>query len=1838
MTGLSHQWVVALGVCAWLTASVAVESAAQQQRLQIALPEEQLRYNVIDRGTAGPLLVEVRDENDLPVSEALVLFFLRDTETATLNAGLQQVAVTTDAAGRASVSVNPIASGRVELQVTARFGGAVATRTIVQNNYQTIADAAAAGETVSAPTTTTTTAGGGGGLGTGAIVGLAAAGAAVGVGVAVAGGGSAPADSGPPVLPEPRASVPSAPSRPTVAAGDRQLVVSWTAPSNNGAAIVDYDVRYTSGSNWFWFEHPDSGSYTNTRVTIPDLTNGTTYEVQVRAANSEGESAWSPSGEGTPVSSASAPDAPTAPSVTSGDGQLTVSWTAPSDNGARIVDYDVRSRQAGSGDPWDEHLGTANSTATTYVIDDLQNGKTYEVQVRAANSEGESGWSPSGRGTPRATATAPDAPSAPSVEAGDGLLLVSWSAPADNGAAIVDYDVQYRAAGGSWQEHPDDGSYTDTLMTIPGLTNGTTYEVQVRAANSEGESGWSPSGRGTPRASATAPDAPSAPSVEAGDGLVLVSWSAPADNGAAIVDYDVQYRAAGGSWQEHPDDGSYTDTLMTIPGLTNGTAYEVQVRAANSEGESGWSPSGRGTPRASATAPDAPSAPSVEAGDGLLLVSWSAPADNGAAIVDYDVQYRAAGGSWQEHPDDGSYTDTLMTIPGLTNGTTYEVQVRAANSEGESGWSPSGRGTPRASATAPDAPSAPSVEAGDGLLLVSWSAPADNGAAIVDYDVQYRAAGGSWQEHPDDGSYTDTLMTIPGLTNGTAYEVQVRAANSEGESGWSPSGRGTPRASATAPDAPSAPSVEAGDGLLLVSWSAPADNGAAIVDYDVQYRAAGGSWQEHPDDGSYTDTLMTIPGLTNGTAYEVQVRAANSEGESGWSPSGRGTPRASATAPDAPSAPSVEAGDGLLLVSWSAPADNGAAIVDYDVQYRAAGGSWQEHPDDGSYTDTLMTIPGLTNGTAYEVQVRAANSEGESGWSPSGRGTPEAPASPDRAVLVELYTATGGGTWSAQCIEGWNSDMPIGSWYGVETDETARVVALNLWECRLTGSIPPSLGSLANLRDLTLGANPLLSGSIPSSLGSLAKLEILNLESTALNGSIPPSLGNLTNLTYLSLGNELTGSIPPSLGNFTELRYLSLRSNHLSGPIPPSFGNLAKLETLDLAYNDLSGAIPSSLGNLANLDHLRLFENQLTGSIPSGLCEFDINPQQGGVILPGCDGLTANFTGLAHLSVADADAEENVDDTIDFIVTLDRVAGTPVRVDYATIDASAQAGADYIATSGTLTFSLGERSKTVQVAILDDAYDEGEETFTFALSNAFGAVVVDGQATGRIENHDPLPRALLARFGRTAAVHVVEQVEERLQAPRVPGVEGRFAGGELRSGMKLDSAVNVLSRTVGQVGPGSNGPMGGGGLLDTGRIGGQPVSGVGLMGGGGLGSAPLGGLLDMGGGDWLNGSAFALNRETRQGGVLSFWSRGAQSSFMGREGALALNGDVRTTMFGADYAKGPVVVGLSLANSRGLGSYAGVDAGRVATSVTGLYPWLGYQVTDRVTVWGVTGYGAGGMMLTPGVGPALESGLSMAMAAGGTRGELIGGGPGGFGLAFKADALWVGTSVDGVDGPSGRLVATETAVTRFRTGLEGSREFLLAGRISLRPSAEVGLRHDGGDAETGAGVDVGGGLVVADSSTGLALDLRMRMLVLHQADGFRERGMALSLSYDPTPSTPLGFMARVAPSWGGEATGGAEALWGRETMAGLADGGFTSGNRLDTEIGYGLPVGSRFVGTPRVGVAATAYGRDYRMGYGLTLLERQTLNLELGVDARRRESPMQDGADHGVLGRVALGW
>ena len=702
-----------------------------------------------------------------------------------------------------------------------------------------------------------------------------------------------------------------------------------------------------------------------------------------------------------------------------------------------------------------------------------------------------------------------------------------------------------------------------------------------------------------------------------------------------------------------------------------------------------------------------------------------------------------------------------------------------------------------------------------------------------------------------------------------------------------------------------------------------------------------------------------------------------------------------------------------------------------------------------------------------------------------------------------------------------------------------------------------------------------------------------------------------------------------------------------------------------------------------------------------------------------------SHTGLAHdakhkvswlpgLSVADSKVKESAGAAVAFAVSLSRAftgAEHSVTVNYATADGSATAGQDYTATSGTITFAAGETSKTVSVAVLDDAHDEGEETFTLRLSNASGALLDDAEATGTIENADLMPAALLARFSRATAEQVVTTIEERMAAPRERGFRARLAGRELRSGSERDFAAGFLSQALGSLsqyaqpmGPGTAAaaPMGGaamGGMAPMGlgaHGAGAGMPGMGMPGRGGLmnmagsmnnmvgspglggsmgmtglggaaGStmsmtgqhAPMGGGAAMGGygsagggygggflgsmgmgGDLMGSSEFELNRESR-GGMLSLWSRSSRSHFTGMEDALSLNGDVRTTMFGTDWARGPLTLGLSVGRTFGMGGYSGPSGGQMTTSMTGFYPWVGYQLNDRISVWGTTGYGTGSLSLTPDGLSALETGVSMLMSAVGTRGELIGSrATGGFALAFKADAMWVGASSDLLEGPTGRLNASEAGVTRVRTALEGSRGFTLGGRLSLRPSVEVGLRRDGGDAETGAGMDVGGGLAFSDTVTGLSLDVRVRTLVVHQAEGFRERGMSLSFGWDATPSSPLGLTARVAPSWGGQAQSGAEALWSGQMGYGVGSHHqmYGTGGQVNAEVGYGLPVGARLVGTPRVGLSNSQYGRDYQFGYGLGVLEQGRVHFEVGAEAQRRESAMEGGTSNGFLGRATVGW
>ena len=121
----------------------------------------------------------------------------------------------------------------------------------------------------------------------------------------------------------------------------------------------------------------------------------------------------------------------------------------------------------------------------------------------------------------------------------------------------------------------------------------------------------------------------------------------------------------------------------------------------------------------------------------------------------------------------------------------------------------------------------------------------------------------------------------------------------------------------------------------------------------------------------------------------------------------------------------------------------------------------------------------------------------------------------ERAALEALYDATGGDDWTNGTH--WKTDAPLSEWYGVRTDAAGRVTRLDLGNNGLTGSVPPVLGSLANLEWLDLGFND-LTGPVPAELGNLGNLWSLSLFQNGLTGPIPGALGNLVNLRVLALG------------------------------------------------------------------------------------------------------------------------------------------------------------------------------------------------------------------------------------------------------------------------------------------------------------------------------------------------------------------------------------------------------------------------------------------------------------------------------------------------------------------------------------------------------------------------------------------------------------------------------------------------------------------------------------------------------------------------------------------------
>ena len=662
---------------------------------------------------------------------------------------------------------------------------------------------------------------------------------------------------------------------------------------------------------------------------------------------------------------------------------------------------------------------------------------------------------------------------------------------------------------------------------------------------------------------------------------------------------------------------------------------------------------------------------------------------------------------------------------------------------------------------------------------------------------------------------------------------------------------------------------------------------------------------------------------------------------------------------------------------------------------------------------------------------------------------------------------------------------------------------------------------------------------------------------------------------------------------------------------------------------------------------------------------------------PASASVTVRDGGAAPaLSVADMtvpEASEFAGETVSLRYLPVRLSGpsgreVTVRVDTRpTTPVSARAREDYWPVRGrTVTFRAGQTQAQVPFLIYDDSHDEGAETFEFVLSGAVGATIGAGVAVVTITNDDPMPAAWLSRFGRTVAEQALDGIAGRMAAPRTPGMQGALAG----------QAVGFGPTESPGSGSGAGGTPAAGATLGTApangeatpamaeiaRSFGNDAGGPGSGSGAGFGETPPQSRT-VTARDALLGSSFSLTGEKDgSGGSMAFWGRAAQARFDGREGTFSLDGTATTAMLGADYARGRWLIGLALAQSEGEGDYRDTKAtprppsqfcdevagetpalcdgavrtgdGKVEASLTAAVPYAGLQVSERLKLWGAAGYGSGRVTLKTALGGNYSADTDWSMAAAGMRGDLLeapaeGSGPA---LAATSDALWTRTSSE----KTRDLAASDSDVTRLRLGLEGSYRVAMENGGSLVPKLEVGARHDGGDAETGFGIELGGGVKWTDPRLGLMLDLSGRTLIAHGDDDLKDRGFSAALAWDPAPATKRGASLSLRQDFGGKATGGLDALFQPATLDDRTGSEATS--RWALEAAYGLPVlGGRWTGSPHVGLGLATGARDYSLGWRLAPESRNAPDLSFGLKAVRRESDTA-APEHALGFEARLQW
>ena len=401
------------------------------------------------------------------------------------------------------------------------------------------------------------------------------------------------------------------------------LTVNWSEPDNMGPDITDYDVQYREKGTGRFIDGDQQGP--GRTLTLEDLEPGTVYEVQVRAANDEGTSGWSESGEGMTVAPLTVVMASGTEPPVSGPFRVRFSFSEP------VTGFSASDIETGQDpacvddqnntvfcDPGIGGLQTADNRVFTTTVtpwtDRVAHSYTLRLTVAGGAVRSSVGSKPNEEPEePLEVRVAPPGVTEPissiglRASSGSGSMRLSWNRPSeDGGSAIIRYEYRYQAVGETWSEWENVGAGSRGV-TVENLINGREYVFEVRAVNGLGKGGAEtvqatperriapppppPRGGGGGGGGGGGllfpPEAPAVLMATAGDGTVRLEWSPPeSDGGTPILRYEYRLkegRGEFGEWTPIEDSapGEVNATGYAVGELGKGTVYVFEVRAVN---------------------------------------------------------------------------------------------------------------------------------------------------------------------------------------------------------------------------------------------------------------------------------------------------------------------------------------------------------------------------------------------------------------------------------------------------------------------------------------------------------------------------------------------------------------------------------------------------------------------------------------------------------------------------------------------------------------------------------------------------------------------------------------------------------------------------------------------------------------------------------------------------------------------------------------------------------------------------------------------------------------------------------------------------------------------------------------------------------------------------------------------------------------------------------------------------------------------------------------------------------------------------------------------------------